>query len=313
MKHRPPTRAPAVPASRQAQKIASWVDAGPGSRFMAATPSSNSVAVIQPRRCTHNWRSRAMCAGGPPNPRQPIRPHSLAITRSEADGGGCAPGSGCWLADTSFPSRVMITKVSDARPRAAGTSAICPDRNIAWQIRASSPGQRRHSAGRIGRVSTFIAWLDHPGTGPRIAVKDLIDVRGVPTTADCGCQAVAEAPGSRPKARTAASSPGCRRAAPRTPAITSARRKSLHELRLQARARDEPRWSGTSPLVKLRWIPGSCRAARPAGPRSPSPMGTPTMATARTPAARSGSRRRSAGSPGSRRRTGGSAWRASGR
>jgi amidase len=40
-------------------------------------------------------------------------------------------------------------------------------------------------------VATFITRLDHSGSeGPRLAVKDLIDVRGVPTTA--GCKAVAE-------------------------------------------------------------------------------------------------------------------------
>jgi amidase len=39
-------------------------------------------------------------------------------------------------------------------------------------------------------MTTFIARLDHPGTGPRIAVKDLIDIAGVPTTA--GCKALAQ-------------------------------------------------------------------------------------------------------------------------
>lgn len=39
-------------------------------------------------------------------------------------------------------------------------------------------------------MATFITRLDLPGSGPRLAVKDLIDVRGVPTTA--GCKAVAE-------------------------------------------------------------------------------------------------------------------------
>jgi amidase len=39
-------------------------------------------------------------------------------------------------------------------------------------------------------MSTFITRLDSPGTGPRLAVKDLIDVVGVPTTA--GCRAVAD-------------------------------------------------------------------------------------------------------------------------
>jgi amidase len=40
-------------------------------------------------------------------------------------------------------------------------------------------------------VATYITALDDGGTGPRLAVKDLIDVAGVPTTA--GCRAVADA------------------------------------------------------------------------------------------------------------------------
>ena len=82
MKHAPPISAPAGPRSRQAQKIAIWVEAGPGIMLVAATPSSNSDADIQPRRSTQSARSSAMCAGGPPNPVQPIRPHSRAIVRS---------------------------------------------------------------------------------------------------------------------------------------------------------------------------------------------------------------------------------------
>ena len=37
---------------------------------------------------------------------------------------------------------------------------------------------------------TWIVRLDVPGDGPRLAVKDCIDVEGLPTTA--GCQVVAE-------------------------------------------------------------------------------------------------------------------------
>ena len=37
---------------------------------------------------------------------------------------------------------------------------------------------------------TWIVRLDAPGAGPRLAVKDCIDVEGLPTTA--GCQAIAE-------------------------------------------------------------------------------------------------------------------------
>ena len=40
-------------------------------------------------------------------------------------------------------------------------------------------------------MSAFITQLDGTGSGPRLAVKDLIDVEGVPTTA--GCKAVADA------------------------------------------------------------------------------------------------------------------------
>jgi len=40
-------------------------------------------------------------------------------------------------------------------------------------------------------VTTFITQLDEAGSGPRLAVKDLIDLEGVPTTA--GCKAVADA------------------------------------------------------------------------------------------------------------------------
>ena len=39
-------------------------------------------------------------------------------------------------------------------------------------------------------MSTFITTLDATGTGPRVAVKDIIDVEGVPTT--CGSRAVAQ-------------------------------------------------------------------------------------------------------------------------
>ena len=73
----PPISAPSRPRSRQAQKMASWVEAGPGSRLQAAMASSNSRRV-QPALALARTaaRSSLMCAGGPPNPMQPIRPHS---------------------------------------------------------------------------------------------------------------------------------------------------------------------------------------------------------------------------------------------
>ena len=41
-------------------------------------------------------------------------------------------------------------------------------------------------------MTTFITTLDATGAGPRLAVKDLIDVADVPATA--GCRAVARTP-----------------------------------------------------------------------------------------------------------------------
>ena len=79
MKQTPPISPPSRPRKRQAQKMASWVDAGPGRRLVAEMPSSNSGAVSQWWSSTQSWRSRAMWAGGPPNPMTPMRPHSRAI------------------------------------------------------------------------------------------------------------------------------------------------------------------------------------------------------------------------------------------
>ena len=79
MKQAPPSNAPASPRSRQAQKIASCVEAGPGSRLVVAIPSSNSRADSQARSSTQSLRSRVICAGGPPKPMMPMRPHSRAM------------------------------------------------------------------------------------------------------------------------------------------------------------------------------------------------------------------------------------------
>ncbi len=82
----PPTSAPTRPRSRQAQKIASCVDAGPGIRLQTAIASSNSRASIQPRFSTTSCRSSRICAGGPPNPMHPIRPHSRNTVASDTEG-----------------------------------------------------------------------------------------------------------------------------------------------------------------------------------------------------------------------------------
>jgi hypothetical protein len=56
----PPASAPSLPRTRQAQKIASSVEAGPGSRLQTAIASSNSVASSQRRSSTHSLRSSAI-------------------------------------------------------------------------------------------------------------------------------------------------------------------------------------------------------------------------------------------------------------
>jgi amidase len=43
-------------------------------------------------------------------------------------------------------------------------------------------------------MSTWILRMDEPGTGPRVAIKDLIDVAGTPTTAACRVLAAAAEP-----------------------------------------------------------------------------------------------------------------------
>ena len=84
MKPSPPTSAPGTPPIRQAQKMASCVEAGPGRRFVAAIASSNSAGLSQERRSTQSSRRRAMWAGGPPKP-DAADPSPLAGDREERD------------------------------------------------------------------------------------------------------------------------------------------------------------------------------------------------------------------------------------
>src|SRR4051812_68946 len=70
-------------------------------------------------------------------------------------------------------------------------------------------------------MSTFITKLDSHGGGPRLAVKDIIDVAGVPTT--CGSKAVADA--ASPAASDAACMAGARAADARIVGKTN-----MHEL-----------------------------------------------------------------------------------
>ena len=82
MKQRPPIRPPRRPRNLQAQKMASWVEAGPGKRLVEEMASSNSWALSQPRSSTQSWRKRAIWAGGPPKPMIPIRLHSRTMVEN---------------------------------------------------------------------------------------------------------------------------------------------------------------------------------------------------------------------------------------
>jgi amidase len=95
-------------------------------------------------------------------------------------------------------------------------------------------------------VSTFITRFDTTGSGVRLAVKDLIDMRGVPTTA--GCRAVAES--AAPAERDAACLAGAREVGARIVGRTN-----LHELALGVTGINP--WFGTprNPLDPER-VPG---------------------------------------------------------
>jgi amidase len=89
--------------------------------------------------------------------------------------------------------------------------------------RAGASASFRLAAARLGfaAMATYITRLDPRGSGPRVAVKDIIDVTGVPTTA--GCRAIALA--ARPAERDAACLAGSRAADARLVG-----KANLHEL-----------------------------------------------------------------------------------
>jgi len=102
------------------------------------------------------------------------------------------------------------------------------------------------ASARFRCVSTFITTFETSGTGPRLAVKDLIDMEGVPTTA--GCRAVADE--AQPAEKDAACLGGARSAGARIVGRTN-----LHELALGVTGVNP--WFGTpvNPLDPAR-VPG---------------------------------------------------------
>src|SRR2546429_894063 len=125
---------------------------------------------------------------------------------------------------------------------------------------------------------TWIVRLDAPGDGPRLAVKDCIDVEGLPTTA--GCQVIAEQ--ASPAARDAAVVAAARRAGARIVGKTT-----LTELCWSASGVNP--WSGTpaNPLDPRR-LPGgssSGSAVAVAAGEADVALGTDTGGSVRIPAA----------------------------
>jgi amidase len=125
---------------------------------------------------------------------------------------------------------------------------------------------------------TWIVRLDAPGDGPRLAVKDCIDVEGLPTTV--GCQVVAEQ--AVPAARDAAVVAATRRAGARIVGKTN-----LTELCWSASGVNP--WSGTPPNpADPRRLPGgssSGSAVAVAAGEADAALGTDTGGSVRIPAA----------------------------
>jgi amidase len=123
------------------------------------------------------------------------------------------------------------------------------DRRI-FDVTATSADRYRRAVAGIGQnafgMTTFITRYETFGPGVRLAVKDLIDMEGEPTTA--GCRAVAQR--ARPAARDAACLAGARAAGARIVGRTN-----LHELALGVTGMNP--WYGTpvNPLDPTR-VPG---------------------------------------------------------
>ncbi len=124
----------------------------------------------------------------------------------------------------------------------------------------------------------WIVRLEAPGDGPRLAVKDCIDVAGLPTTV--GCQAIAEQ--AVPAARDAAVVATARRSGARIVGKTN-----LTELCWSAVGINP--WSGTPPNpLDVRRVPGgssSGSAVAVATGQADVALGTDTAGSVRIPAA----------------------------
>jgi amidase len=128
------------------------------------------------------------------------------------------------------------------------------------------------------RMSTWILRLDQPGRGPRVAIKDLIDVAGTPTTGACKVLAATAAPAERDAACLA----GLRAAD-----VAVVGKTNLHELAAGGTGVNPFYGTPVNPLDPTR-IPGgssSGSAVAVATGEVDVALGTDTAGSVRTPAA----------------------------
>ena len=128
-------------------------------------------------------------------------------------------------------------------------------------------------------MSTWILRLDAPGTGPRVAIKDLIDVAGTPTTGACRVLAAIAEPATRRRRLPGAA------AGRRTSAIVG--KANLHELACGGTGVNPHYGTPVNPFDPTR-IPGgssSGNAVALAAGEVDVAIGTDTAGSIRTPSA----------------------------
>ncbi len=196
MKHSPPSTAPTGPPSRHAQKMANWVDAGPGSRFVAATPSSNSRADSHARSSTHSFRSErdvhrrsAEASAADPAPLAPDRDQADAGDRGVAHPAGGVPPYGSphrsWYTTSSIGPRRTRLKPRSGYP--IGTIAERgdvfgqpEDRVDLGGVHRVARGERRTQAERSGGEQDVLDRRIQRRAGRRVRTSAVIDARDDP-------------------------------------------------------------------------------------------------------------------------------------